>query len=139
MTCVYNESNMEFDVDWEEWGRGAEQSFCILMSGDKISSDSDKRLNAMCKTTDGFELAELDMEMRGIGDLEGTRQSGQAIDLRIANLSKDGALLELANTESERILSSDPELAHPLNQLLKELVDKMRMSRGGSFSLSKIS
>ncbi len=120
-------------------GRGAEQSYCILMSGDKISNDSEKKLNAMCRTTDGFELAELDMEIRGIGDIEGTRQSGQAMNLRIANLAKDTDLLELATIEAEKILNADPNLSHPLNKPLKDLVEKMRISRGGSFSLSQIS
>ena len=120
-------------------GRGSDQSYCILMSGDKTSSEAERKLEAMCRTTDGFELAELDMEIRGIGDIEGTRQSGQAMNLRVANLSKDTELLELANTEAERILDADPRLDHPLNKPLKDLVDKMRISRGGSFSLSQIS
>lgn len=71
-------------------GRGAEQSYCILMSGDKLSAESRKRLGAMVATNDGFELAELDLQLRGPGDMNGTQQSGLAFDLKIASLGKDG-------------------------------------------------
>ena len=77
-------------------GRGAEQSYCILMSSYKLSNESRKRLETMVRTNDGFEIAEVDMKLRGPGDLEGTQQSGMGFDLKIANLAKDGEILQLA-------------------------------------------
>lgn len=110
-------------------GRGADQSYCILVTGNKMSADSARRIEAMCGTTDGFKLAEMDMEIRGVGDLEGTRQSGQAIELNIANLSKDGAVVEFAMNEAKKIIAADENLDHPLNQRLKDLIQESRVAR----------
>ncbi len=90
-------------------GRGAEQSFCILMTGDKLSKDSLKRLETMVSTNDGFEIAEVDLQLRGPGDIMGTQQSG-ALNLKIADLAKDGELVSEAREEARRILTVDPSL-----------------------------
>ena len=90
-------------------GRGAEKSFCILMTGDKISPDSKKRMNTMVRTNDGFEIAEVDLQLRGPGDLMGTQQSG-VLDLKIANLARDGHLVALARKVAIEILQDDPNL-----------------------------
>ncbi len=100
-------------------GRGAEKSYCILMTGNKLSSESRKRIELMCSTSDGFELSEADLRMRGPGDLEGTLQSGLAIDLHIADLAKDSPILEDARNLSVDILQEDPMLQRPQNALLK--------------------
>lgn len=100
-------------------GRGAARSYCILMSGYKLSKESRKRLELMCKTTDGFILAEEDMKMRGPGDLEGTSQSGLAIDLHIASLYRDGRFLDMARRTALEILDKDPLLEKPENKLLE--------------------
>ena len=107
-------------------GRGAERSYCILMTGYKLSDDSRKRIELMCQTSDGFELAEADMRMRGPGDFEGTRQSGLAIDLRIADLAKDSPILEAARTTASAILEADPLLTSPRNALLAEGLKSLR-------------
>ena len=107
-------------------GRGGDQSYCILMSGDKLSPEARKRLEAMVSTTDGFELAELDLKLRGAGDIEGTRQSGQAIEIKVANLSKDGEILATARAEAEKILGNDPGLDHPSNYLLRVMILRMK-------------
>lgn len=99
-------------------GRGAEKSYCILMSGYKLSNESRQRIDMMCQTNDGFELAEADLRMRGPGDFEGTRQSGLAIDLHISDLAKDSPLLESARELGEEILGDDPLLTSPQNAIL---------------------
>ncbi len=99
-------------------GRGAEQSFCILMSSYKISTESRKRLETMVRTNDGFDIAEVDMKLRGPGDLEGTQQSGMGFDLKIANLGQDGKILQLAREEATEILDNDPGLKQPANRVL---------------------
>lgn len=99
-------------------GRGAEQSYCILMSSYKLGKESKKRLDIMVRTNDGFEIAEADMKLRGPGDLEGTQQSGLGFDLKIANLSTDGEILKLARDKAAEILSDDPKLERPENRLL---------------------
>lgn len=109
-------------------GRGDEQSYCILMSGEKISRDARARLDAMVETTDGFRLSELDLKLRGSGDLSGTRQSGEAFQLRIASLSADGAILELARRTAEEILAADATLSKAENALLAALRDRYRSS-----------
>jgi ATP-dependent DNA helicase RecG len=101
-------------------GRGAEQSYCILLSSYKISNESRKRLSTMVRTNDGFEIAEVDMKLRGPGDLEGTQQSGIGFDLKIANLSKDGDILKLARNEASVILGKDPFLKLEENHVLFE-------------------
>ena len=109
-------------------GRGAAKSYCILMSGYKLSKESRKRLELMCKTTDGFVLAEEDMKMRGPGDLEGTSQSGLAIDLHIASLYRDGRYLEEARQTALQILEDDPLLQKPENKFLTEELKALRKS-----------
>ncbi len=99
-------------------GRGAERSFCILMKGYKLSKESQKRLDLMCATEDGFEIAEEDMKMRGPGDLEGTQQSGLPITLNIASLARDGAILSDARGYAAHILDLDPTLEKPGNAVL---------------------
>jgi len=101
-------------------GRGAEQSFCILMSSFKLGSDSRKRLETMVATNDGFEIAEADMRLRGPGDIEGTQQSGIAFDLKISNLAKDGQILQYARDIAETIITDDPSLDKPENDILKK-------------------
>lgn len=107
-------------------GRGAEKSFCILMTGYKLSKESKQRIELMCATNDGFELAEADLRMRGPGDFEGTRQSGLAFDLHIADLAKDNPTLEEARVLGEQILASDPELSAQENHLLLEGLAKIK-------------
>ena len=99
-------------------GRGAERSFCILMKGYKVSKESQKRLDLMCATEDGFEIAEEDMKMRGPGDLEGTQQSGLPISLNIASLARDGVILSDARGYAAHILNLDPALEKPGNAIL---------------------
>ena len=107
-------------------GRGAEKSYCILMTGYKLSAESRQRIDLMCATGDGFELAEADLRMRGPGDFEGTRQSGLAFDLRIADLSKDSTALVEARELGEKILAADPMLARIENRLLVEQLRSLR-------------
>jgi ATP-dependent DNA helicase RecG len=117
-------------------GRGADQSYCILMTSHKRSTEASERINTMIATTDGFEIAEADLRMRGPGDLEGTQQSGMAFDLKIADLARDGQILNLARSRAEEILGDDPELARPENQVLKTTLRKLF---GKKYSWSEIS
>jgi ATP-dependent DNA helicase RecG len=94
-------------------GRGAEQSYCILVTGYKLSDDSKKRMDILVSSNDGFEIAEADLKLRGPGDLEGTQQSGIPFNLKIANLAKDGPLLELVRRAARQILDEDPECTNP--------------------------
>lgn len=110
-------------------GRGADQSFCILMTGNKLSSDSRKRLEAMVATTDGFELAEMDLQLRGAGDIDGTRQSGQAVEVKIANLAKDTQILTDAREVATGILEKDPDLSQPHNAILLHTVRRLENNR----------
>lgn len=100
-------------------GRGSEKSFCVLMTGTKMSKESRHRIELMCATENGFELAEEDMKMRGPGDLEGTQQSGLPISLNIASLAKDGIILNTARACAESVLREDPLLQSDKNQLLR--------------------
>ncbi len=100
-------------------GRGAEQSYCILMTPDKLSKEASKRIEVMIRTSDGFEIAETDLQLRGPGDIEGTLQSGIPFDLRIANLGKDGQIIEYARRIAEEIISNDPSLDDSKNIILK--------------------
>ena len=103
-------------------GRGGGASYCILVRGNKLSDESKKRLDLLCKTEDGFVLAEEDMKMRGPGDLEGTQQSGLPIELSIASLAKDGQILSDARDYASHILEQDPDLSQLKNRpLLQEL------------------
>ncbi len=97
-------------------GRGADRSHCILMSKHNIGADTRKRLELMTSTTDGFVIAEADMQMRGPGDIEGTMQSGLPFDLKIANLARDGQIIQLARRAAEALLDSDPTLTAPQNR-----------------------
>lgn len=99
-------------------GRGADQSYCILMSSVKLSHESRQRIETMVATNDGFEIAEADMRLRGPGDIEGTQQSGLAFDLRISNLARDGQILQYARDKAEEILANDPLLQNPENTIL---------------------
>ena len=104
-------------------GRGGEQSYCILMSGEKLSKESRTRLEAMCETTDGFRLAELDLKLRGAGDLNGTMQSGMAFDLKIANPTRDVQVLTLTREAAMAVLEEDSQLAKPEHSGLKQLME----------------
>ncbi len=106
-------------------GRGAEQSYCILMTDYKMSDETRKRMSIMTQTTDGFEIAEADMKLRGPGDLEGTQQSGLPFSLKIASLSRDSQLLQYARNIAEEILKDDPLLEKDENILLKKQVAKL--------------
>lgn len=117
-------------------GRGADQSYCILMSKQKIAKETRQRLEIMTSTTDGFVVAEADLKMRGPGDLEGTLQSGMAFDLRIANLAADGKIVQLARDEASKVLDNDPTLANPdysgirreMRHLFQKAIDWSRIS-----------
>ena len=105
-------------------GRGSEKSFCVLMTGYKLSKESKHRIELMCATENGFELAEEDMKMRGPGDLEGTQQSGLPISLNIASLAKDGLILNAARAAADAVLVEDPTLMSDRNQLLRKELRK---------------
>jgi len=99
-------------------GRGGEQSYCILMAGNKLSNEGKTRLESMVQTTDGFELAEIDLKLRGPGDIEGTQQSGLPITLKLANLAKDGNIIQIARKKAFEIIEKDPTLQLPENNIL---------------------
>ena len=105
-------------------GRGSEKSYCVLMTGHKMSKESKRRIELMCATENGFELADEDMKMRGPGDLEGTQQSGLPISLNIASLAKDGLILNAARDCADSILKADPTLHDDKNQLLRKELRK---------------
>ncbi len=115
-------------------GRGAEQSFCILMSGNKLSSDARIRLDTMVRTNDGFEIAEIDLKLRGPGNIEGTQQSG-VLDLKLADLANDQQILIEARKSVIKILEDDPELKDESNRRLRQYFDR----RSGGISWDKIS
>ena len=99
-------------------GRGADQSFCVLMSKRKIAGDTRKRLEIMTSTTDGFLIAEADLKTRGPGDLEGTMQSGMPMELHVANLATDGQIVQIARDSVDAILATDPSLSAPGHDML---------------------
>jgi ATP-dependent DNA helicase RecG len=105
-------------------GRGSEKSYCVLMTGHKMSKESKHRIELMCATENGFELAEEDMKMRGPGDLEGTQQSGLPISLNIASLAKDGLILNAARAAADAVLQADPTLTADRNQMLRRELRK---------------
>ena len=117
-------------------GRGSEKSYCVLMTGHKLSKESKHRIELMCATENGFELAEEDMKMRGPGDLEGTQQSGLPISLNIASLAKDGLILNAARECADAVLREDPTLSLLKNQPLK---DELRKDKYQIKDYSKIS
>lgn len=104
-------------------GRGADQSYCILMTKYKIAKETRERLKIMTDTTDGFVIAEADMKMRGPGDIEGTMQSGLPFDLRIANLASDGQIIQLARDAAETLLDADPSLSRPEHAPLRRAIE----------------
>lgn len=110
-------------------GRGAEQSYCILMSSYKLSNESRKRIETMVRTNDGFEIAEVDLKLRGPGDIEGTQQSGISYDLKIANLGKDGQLLQYARDIAQEILDDDPLLEKEENFTLAKQVKRLSKTK----------
>lgn len=107
-------------------GRGAEQSYCILVTPYKLSEDTRKRIDIMCDTNDGFRIAEADLKLRGPGDLEGTQQSGMAFDLKIADIARDGQLVQMARDEAQRIIDDDPECRKDKYALLWERMQQLR-------------
>ena len=107
-------------------GRGAKQSYCILVTSYKLSEETRKRIDIMCATNDGFRIAEADLKLRGPGDLEGTQQSGMAFDLKIANIARDGQIVQLARKEAQRIISDDPECNKPEYALLWNRLRELR-------------
>lgn len=115
-------------------GRGAEQSFCILMSGSKLSKDAKIRLETMVRTNDGFEISEIDLQLRGPGDIEGKQQSG-VVDLKLANLAEDQALLQEARNSVIAVFDKDPDLAQDKNKLLRDYFNRQE----GGISWDKIS
>jgi ATP-dependent DNA helicase RecG len=115
-------------------GRGADQSYCILMSGDKLSKEGRIRLETMVKTNNGFEISEIDLQLRGPGDLSGTQQSG-VLDLKLASLVNDQHMLYEARNTVIEIFQEDPTLSLPKNALLRRFIE--RRTRG--IALDKIS
>ena len=106
-------------------GRGADQSYCVLMSKYELTKETRHRLEVMTQTNDGFVVAEEDMQLRGPGDMEGTRQSGIAINLKVANLATDGQILQLARDDAERILAADPELETDEGRMMVEQINEI--------------
>lgn len=107
-------------------GRGADQSYCILVTGYKLSEETRKRISIMVETNDGFEIAEADLKLRGPGDLEGTQQSGVAFDLKIADIARDGQLLQYVRDIAERLLDEDPQCENPKNQVVWQQLKELR-------------
>jgi ATP-dependent DNA helicase RecG len=106
-------------------GRGADQSYCILMSSYKLGEDGKKRMQTMVESNDGFVIAEADLKLRGPGDIEGTQQSGQGVNLKMANLAKDGQVLQLARNIAESVLETDPNLEQPGNLVLGSVLKRI--------------
>ena len=107
-------------------GRGAKQCLCILVTSYELSQDTRKRIDIMCQTNDGFRIAEADLKLRGPGDLEGTAQSGMAFDLKIANIARDGQIVQLARNEAKKIVDDDPDCANPKYDLLWQHLRELR-------------
>ena len=106
-------------------GRGADQSFCILVTNYKLTEVTRKRIDIMCQTNDGFRIAEADLKLRGPGDLEGTQQSGMAFDLKIANIARDGQLVQMARDEAQRIIGEDPTCTSPKYKILWDRLQQL--------------
>ena len=107
-------------------GRGADQSYCILVTGYKLTEETRKRIEIMVQTNDGFEIAEADLKLRGPGDLEGTQQSGVAFDLKIADIARDGQLLQYVREIAERLLDADPNGERPENAIVWQQLKELR-------------
>lgn len=109
-------------------GRGAEQSYCILVTNHKLTQETRKRIDIMCQTNDGFQIAEADLKLRGPGDLEGTQQSGIAFDLKIADIARDGQLIQLARDEAQKIINDDPDCEKSQYSMLWNRLNELRKS-----------
>ena len=107
-------------------GRGADQSFCILVTPYKLTEETRKRIDIMCETNDGFRIAEADLKLRGPGDLEGTQQSGMAFDLKIADIARDGQLVQMARDEAQAVIDQDPQCLSDRYQLLWNRLRQLR-------------
>ena len=107
-------------------GRGADQSYCILVTTYQLRADTRKRIDIMCETNDGFRIAEADLKLRGPGDLEGTQQSGMAFDLKIADIARDGQLVQMARDEAQAIITSDPLMQNPDNAIFVRRLYELR-------------
>ena len=107
-------------------GRGADQSYCILVTNFKLAEETRKRIDIMCETNDGFRIAEADLKLRGPGDLEGTQQSGMAFDLKIADIARDGQLVQMARDEAQIIIDNDPECAKECYAILWRRLKELR-------------
>jgi ATP-dependent DNA helicase RecG len=107
-------------------GRGADQSYCLLVTPFQLSAETRKRIDIMCETNDGFRIAEADLKLRGPGDLEGTAQSGMAFDLKIANIARDGQLVQMARDEARQIIDDDPLCQSPRYQLLWQRLRQLK-------------
>ena len=117
-------------------GRGADQSYCVLVTGFKLSEDTRKRIEIMVRTNDGFEIAEADLKLRGPGDLEGTQQSGIAFDLKIADLAHDGQLLQYVREVAQEVIKKDPQGELPENIVLWKQLKTLRKSNVNWSSIS---
>ena len=109
-------------------GRGADQSYCILVTDYKLTEETRKRIDIMCETNDGFEIAEADLKLRGPGDLEGTQQSGMAFDLKIADIARDGQIVQMARDEAQKIIDADPKCEKPEYEMLWNRLRQLRKS-----------
>lgn len=109
-------------------GRGADQSYCILVTNHKLTQETRKRIDIMCQTNDGFQIAEADLKLRGPGDLEGTQQSGIAFDLKIADIARDGQLIQLARDEAQKIINDDPDSEKSQYSMLWNRLNELRKS-----------
>ena len=117
-------------------GRGADQSYCVLVTPYKLSDDTRMRMDIMCETNDGFKIAEADMKLRGPGDLEGTQQSGIAFNLKIAEIASDGQIVQMARDEAEQVIAEDPQCNKSVNSMLWHNLDE---NRKGSIDWASIS
>lgn len=117
-------------------GRGADQSYCLLVTSPKLTDETRKRIDIMCETNDGFRIAEADLQLRGPGDLEGTQQSGMAFDLKMANIARDGQIVQLVRDEAQTIIDDDPTCT---NEKYKMLWDYMKKQKRGTIDWSTIS
>lgn len=117
-------------------GRGAEQSYCILVTNHKLTKETKRRIDIMCDTNDGFQIAEADLKLRGPGDLEGTQQSGIAFDLKIADIARDGQIVQLARDEAQKIIDDDPECN---KAEYKVLWDRLKVLRNTNINWAAIS
>ena len=110
-------------------GRGADQSYCILVTNRKLTKETRMRIDIMCDTNDGFRIAEADLKLRGPGDLEGTQQSGLAFDLKIADIARDGQLVQLARDEAQRVISDDPDCEKARYQVLWDRMRELKKTK----------